>query len=931
MLKGVIARIMGRPARARAALCLGMALAELGCGELVGGVEVERETPADASPDTTNGPLRPGPGCRAGVVRCQGPMLQACEADGSGWRPLQRCDSPELCVDSEGEQSRCREAACEPGVTCDGAELRECNAGRTGFDPIETCLSAAHCDPMAGACEPERCVPGEVNCNGATLQRCNEGPSGHDPLATCATAALCDDLVRAACGADGQSCDLGAAVCPEPVCDAGALRCSGARLEVCNAGRNGWDFVDACVTAGVCELTRQNPAAVSCLEPLCDPGDVFCSELGARLACNVERTEYSDSISQCQSAAECTPAGCEAGSRCTPGTLSCNGGTLLECQLDAAGLPLRVVVDECATRQLCELSLSGAQSSPPTCREPPCAPGEFACAGRQMQVCNAGRTEFVNHELCATDALCSLGAGLGACPTPCAGAACNGSMLRLCDAGLTQRVDVEDCGTPAECDAERGTCADPCVVGALRCNGSALERCQSPLSGWQRLETCETAGLCQESVQRQQTTCRQPPCVLGQHRCTGQRLEACNTERTDFTLVATCATGEICDAQSQQCDRCVADAVTCNNNQFARCSSNGQSLSVQQCGAGLCSASGPNIGCLECATPNGFRCDNQGSLFQCSADQRREDQLAICRTPQLCRANLGQCLGCEPVGSSRCSGAEVLGCSAQNTESVLDVCASADLCQSTGATSAACQDSECDPASLQCTLQGEVLSCNASQTGFVAQSPRVFCETPALCDATAPGGCQPPACDAGERRCNLNVVEVCNDARTEFRAETTCNTGGGFTCVPSGGAAACACAAGEYRCLTSQGLSQCNPQGSAFIDVGSDFACQGASRLSCSGTTLARETCASAMHCTAAGCAACLADPDCNDGTFCNGAEACNPSSGACVAGAAPCPSGQVCAEAIDACVQCAVDGDCASGQTCVGNRCLAAPPDGGT
>jgi hypothetical protein len=504
-------------------------------------------------------------------------------------------------------------------------------------------------------------------------------------------------------------------------------------------------------------------------------------------------------------------------------------------------------------------------------------------------------------------------------------------MLRLCNAELTQLVDVEDCGTPAECDSVQGRCADPCVVGALRCNGSALERCQSPLSGWQRLETCETAGLCQLSAQQNQTTCNARRCAPGQHRCTGQRLEVCNNELTDFALLRSCAAGEICDAPSQQCDSCAADAVACENSQFSRCSSNGQSLSVQQCQPGLCSASGPNLGCLECGTPNGFRCDNQGSLFQCSADQRREDQLDVCRTPQLCRANLGLCLDCDPIGSSRCSGSEVLGCSAQNTESVLDVCASADLCQATSAASAACQDSACEPASVQCTLQGEVLRCNAGQTGYVEQSPRVFCDTPALCDATAPGGCEAPACGQGERQCAANVVEVCNDARTGFRAETTCNTGSGFNCAESAGDASCACAVGEYRCLVGQGLSQCNAPGSAFVDVGADFACDGTARLSCSGTTLVRDTCDSVAHCRASGCAVCVADDECDDGSFCNGQESCSPSSGACVAGTTPCPSGQVCSELNDACAQCFDNPDCPTGQACVGGACIGTSPDGGT
>jgi hypothetical protein len=934
MLSDVICTIIGWAQRARGARLLAIVflLGSSGCGKLLGGVTLDPlRVPPDAGPAVGHEPLAPGlTTCRAGLVRCQGPMLQVCEPDGSGWRPLQRCASAELCDDDEGDQSRCTEPSCEPGITCSGAELLQCNVDRSGFDLIETCQSAAHCDAMSGACEEVRCVPGEVSCNGATLQRCNDGPSGHDELATCVTAALCDDLVRTTCGTNVQSCDVSAAGCPAPACDPAELRCSGARLEICNAGRNDWDFVDECVTAGVCEQTRQNPAAIACLEPVCDVGDVICSASGARLACNVERTDYAVTISQCSSADQCTPQGCQA-DVCGVGERSCNGTTLQVCQAGVGGRPTRVAVSECATRQLCDLTLTLPATTPPACAPAACAAGGFSCAGRQMQVCNAGRTEFVNRQLCATDALCEAGSGLGVCPTPCSGAACSGSMLRLCNAALTGLVDVEDCGTAAECDAVQGRCADPCVPGALRCNGTALERCQSPLQGWQRLQTCETAGLCQASVQQQQTTCTSRRCSPGQHRCTGQRLEVCNADLTDFSLSVTCATGTICDAPNQQCDVCAADAVSCSGNTFARCSSNGQTLSTLQCAAGLCSASGGNVGCLECAVGGGFRCDNQGSLFLCSLDQRQEDQLAACRTPQLCRASLGRCLDCDPVGSSRCEGDQVLGCSAQNTESVLQECESAALCAEAG-TTASCDDSACSSAQLQCTLQGEVLACNAGQTGFVAQSPRVFCTTPALCSATAPGGCNAPACQPGQRQCDGNVLEICNDARTDFQPEQTCNTGGGFSCAQTGTAAACACTPGEYRCVAGQGLSRCNTGGSAFSDLPADFECDGTARLSCSGTSLVRNVCVDAAHCLAAAgasCATCSSAAECDNDLFCDGAESCQ--AGICTsASTGPCASPTPACSEGAGCVQCIGDAQCPAGQTCTGNACIL-DPDGGT
>jgi hypothetical protein len=902
-----------------------------GCSTLVGDVDVRPlGSPEDAGPGTGENPLTPAQtACQPGVVRCQGPVLQTCEADGSGWRALQRCASAALCVDAPGEVSRCLDRACEPGIVCSGADLVQCSADLTGFEPIDSCLSAAHCDAMSGACEAARCVPGEVTCNGATLQRCNDGPTGHDELVTCATAALCDDLVAQSCAAGALRCEVDGVGCPVPSCTTGELRCSGTRLEVCNAGRNGWDFVDECVTPGVCELSRQNPVAVSCVEPVCDAGDVVCSAAGARLACNVERTEYSATISQCQRPEDCTPAGCQV-DPCTVGELSCNGATLQQCLAPLGGRPGRVAVQDCATQALCQLTLGRPAGGAPVCVPPSCAAGEFSCAGRQMQVCNAERTSFVNHQLCATDGLCQAGQGLGACPTPCSGAACNGGMLRRCNAELTSLVDAEDCGSPAECDSVAGRCADPCVVGALRCNGNALERCQNPLQGWQRLETCESAGLCQASVDQERTTCGVPECAVGEHRCTGQRLEACNAALTGFDTVLTCAAGQVCDALSRQCDVCAPGEVDCDADRFTRCAANGQSESSQQCGAGLCAEAGSNVGCLTCETPGGFRCDNQGSLFACSTDQLQEDQLDVCRSPQLCRENLGRCLDCDPPGSSRCQNAQVLSCSAQNTESVAQVCASEALCQQTSATSAACQTSPCTTP-FQCTNQGEVLVCNAGQTGYVQQAPRRFCDSDALCDATEGDGCRTPACAPGERQCNGVAVEICNDALTAFRPEQTCSSGDGFSCVEDGPNAACACTPDDLRCVAGQGLSRCNSSGSGFATLSGGFICDGSERVSCNGTNLVRAPCADAQHCAAgsgASCAECINGGECDDGAFCNGAESCLQ--GACAVAKSPCASGQLCSEAANACVACLDADDCGGGQTCAGGTCVELP-DGGT
>lgn len=74
----------------------------------------------------------------------------------------------------------------------------------------------------------------------------------------------------------------------------------------------------------------------------------------------------------------------------------------------------------------------------------------------------------------------------------------------------------------------------------------------------------------------------------------------------------------------------------------------------------------------------------------------------------------------------------------------------------------------------------------------------------------------------------------------------------------------------------------------------------------------------------------CVIDPDCDDGLFCTGVEACG-TNGFCQGGQDPCP-GQMCDETTDACADCLTDPDCDNGvfcdgaEACVGGVCTNGP-----
>ncbi len=62
----------------------------------------------------------------------------------------------------------------------------------------------------------------------------------------------------------------------------------------------------------------------------------------------------------------------------------------------------------------------------------------------------------------------------------------------------------------------------------------------------------------------------------------------------------------------------------------------------------------------------------------------------------------------------------------------------------------------------------------------------------------------------------------------------------------------------------------------------------------------------------------------CDDGLFCNGAETCDPATGACAAGTPPCAENEACDEEADACMElppCTVDADCRDDLFCNGEE----------
>jgi hypothetical protein len=261
------------------------------------------------------------PVCEVTDYQCNGPLLERCNINGTGWIPVQTCATAALC---SGAAKRCAPPLCEPGQRrCDGSgTLQECNSGRDGWNDISPCRElvadvdlryvSGLCDVTAGCLPQPACVAGSFRCNAQFLERCQDNV--WFPYARCEAAGLCD---------------ANAGLCAPPQCDQGAYRCispgaepvvagpgdptRGLTLQVCNDARTAFETVRDCPEDQPCDASRGQ-----C--DLCDPLEFLCSQ-DLLYLCSADGQEL-EFERQCPSG--CGQVGNRAGCLCAPGELLCD-------------------------------------------------------------------------------------------------------------------------------------------------------------------------------------------------------------------------------------------------------------------------------------------------------------------------------------------------------------------------------------------------------------------------------------------------------------------------------------------------------------------------------------------------------------------------------------------------------------------------------
>lgn len=602
--------------------------------------------------------------CKAGQYQCNGPILRKCGSNGH-WLDQAECQTAALCaVSADGTSGSCTRSPCgKNDFACDGAVLKKCKADRTGYEDDMTCASAALCDAASARCITPTCMtaggyqcfgqelkqcasdltkwnaittcpagqycdsgpnPGcmtscptnPLRCNGKVLEHCSSA-TGWTTQATCATNDLCSCALTDPDGAGplSNSCanglykdGCGNVVCGAPLAN---YQCSGAELQKCQPGRNGWDKVSTCDAANLC-YPGESPGFASGYCLACPvAGELSCAGNTLR-ACSGDRRSWNTS-QMCGLGCMTVSNGQDYCAACSAGTVQCAGKNLQTCPADQKGFQSQTCAnlcdaanaqcDQCAANTywcsgatLNHCSSDGQSQTATTCASSSlcndeakkcdaCATGQHQCSGSNAQLCNADKSGFVNDIECGA-------AGCNPSTNRCYACAsgqrqCNANNSQLCRADKSGFVDNQDCGAPG-CNPSSNLC-NVCSTGEHKCNGSNSQICNADKSGFINDAECGSAG-CNTS-----TNACNPPliCTPMAYQCAGagdSSLQQCNASGTAWSPVQTCSA--ICDAVHGECDECSAPAYKCSGNVLQSCSSNGHWETSKDCMTATCNPAG---------------------------------------------------------------------------------------------------------------------------------------------------------------------------------------------------------------------------------------------------------------------------------------------------------------------------------------------------
>ncbi|HKO93294.1 MAG TPA: hypothetical protein VJU61_19195, partial [Polyangiaceae bacterium] len=519
----------------------------------------------------------PAEPCSEGSKRCSGALHQSCV--GSVWQTLTDCGtlgcSTEFdgCLHSAGQacaadvecgEGSCRATAEGNQVCCTGAcaaSCQRCSAEGTAcadleddeacgtiecpsdpcrvYDPatvVTNRCSAGQCQTAAEACTvflPQRV---DQECSATAL--CDEAGNCNRPkrplLAACSSNSQCENAacVATAAGtsvccsrlcAASEVCGPTGACVPAPVCETGAVQCSGSSFQRCVGGQ--WATELACGTLG-CSASRggclAGPGQACTSSADCGAGTCQDTAAGGRVCCTAA----------CDGSCRVCAA---SGTVCTnlPDDAACGA---IDCPDDTACRDFPPSV----TAQRCIAGACGTAAQ--LCRGNARAVGQ-SCSTTNLcdNAGNCATPKKANGQACGASSEC---AGNNCVDGVCCGSACNGVCETCAGTGICRAAATDTaCGT-VSCS---GFSPD-CVTNTMNfppnaCSGRGQCRSSADCGFEPSTTRCGQGGVCNG-----QGVCQGPSVRCGNQTCSGNNVccSMININSTSTQPLLACGNGQTC-------------------------------------------------------------------------------------------------------------------------------------------------------------------------------------------------------------------------------------------------------------------------------------------------------------------------------------------------------------------------------------------------
>jgi hypothetical protein len=394
-----------------------------------------------------------------------------------------------------------------------------------------------------------KCTAGAARCDGLNVKVCNADGTAESIQATCLPS---------------QSCSDGA--CRETDCVANSRFCKDGAVWKCDSTGGGSAPAETCADGYFC---RESEGDASCSDQACTGDAPLCDG-------TVATTCRSDGSGPRPGGTDCN----DTGEACYQGEcrdVSCSSGMKL-CQHDDVYLCAQNGTDvslfaDCRDDEVCD----GAMGA---CRAKLCEPGKTSCDASRVTTCNEYGSAWLptskdcaaNSEVCVNgscrDRLCSPGRSF-----------CEDGSVYSCDSTGSVTTLSETCNPSwSHCEEYPSyayCAANECQAGQVFCDGNVIKTCAADNS------IPETGTGCKADEYCTNATCKPRGCELDQYFCKDGDIYYCGFEGP--WLEQTCVDETRCQAlpNGTTCAAlpCDPDSTVCLANKIGTCAADGTTLS----------------------------------------------------------------------------------------------------------------------------------------------------------------------------------------------------------------------------------------------------------------------------------------------------------------------------------------------------------------